>query len=71
MDCKAEGTQVLIFPEGTRNHNPEKREFLKFKTGAFSAAIGAQVNKNYFLIIFKIIFLKKFMNSSILQIPKT
>ena len=43
MDCKNEGTKVFVFPEGTRNHYPEKKEMLPFKTGAFAAAIGAQV----------------------------
>jgi 1-acyl-sn-glycerol-3-phosphate acyltransferase len=47
VDCKSDGTKVLIFPEGTRHHHPENRELLKFKSGAFSAAIGAQVNDRF------------------------
>ena len=43
MECKASGTKLLVFPEGTRNHNNAKKDMLKFKTGAFLAAIGAEV----------------------------
>jgi 1-acyl-sn-glycerol-3-phosphate acyltransferase len=56
VDCKSDGTKVLIFPEGTRHHNPENRELLKFKSGAFSAAIGAQVDDNLKLKVFWLSF---------------
>jgi 1-acyl-sn-glycerol-3-phosphate acyltransferase len=45
-ECKSDGTKLLIFPEGTRNHSREKKGMLKFKTGAFSAAIAAQVQRS-------------------------
>jgi len=37
------GTKLIMFPEGTRNHNPDVKEMLPFKSGAFRAAIAAQV----------------------------
>ena len=41
--AKAEDTHVCIFPEGTRHHSATEKELLPFKSGAFSAAIAAQM----------------------------
>ena len=49
---QSRGQCVFVFPEGTRNHNPEKKEMLPFKTGAFAAAIGAQVRGRPPFILF-------------------
>ena len=36
-------TKVLVFPEGTRSHDREKRTMLPFKKGAFAAAVAAKL----------------------------
>ena len=42
--CKSEGTKLVFFPEGACYHKRYRREFLRFKKGAFITAIEAQVS---------------------------
>eukprot|EP00095_Tigriopus_kingsejongensis_P008039 maker-scaffold201_size263271-snap-gene-0.9 protein:Tk08039 transcript:maker-scaffold201_size263271-snap-gene-0.9-mRNA-1 annotation:"1-acyl-sn-glycerol-3-phosphate acyltransferase alpha-like" len=43
LKAKESNTKVLVFPEGTRNHQPGVKDLLPFRSGAFLAAIQAQV----------------------------
>jgi len=41
--CKEQNLKLVIFPEGTRHHDPKIPDMLPFKLGAFTSAIHAQI----------------------------
>jgi len=41
--CKENNWKLVVFPEGTRHHNPEKLDMLPFRLGAFNAALSAKI----------------------------
>ena len=47
---ESEGAPLVVFPEGTRHHDPKSRTLLPFKKGAFIAAVRAKVSGFVYLI---------------------